>query len=164
MGIRNTLARLLGVSRASKSPEPRPSHEALLAGALAEEIVNDYGKALEIGAKFPLGAPESLLSRSRETVAAAIVAYTKCLHSAEKLESQAYDQLCIAYSELAHFIPDHDAQEGMIAWAALSSHDPSDVTVDTSRAMERHRGILDEKSRRLREFSSIMEGAGVSLC
>jgi len=163
MSIRSVLERLFGPPRPSRPLEPGFPDRQVSSGILAEKIVNDYGRALAEGAKFPLGAPESLLPRSRESIAAAIFQYARSLYRANKLTAQIYDQLHIGYVELAHFVPDHDARAGASAWAAVQSGDVDAYTDETSEAMARHQAILAEKAERGAEFDKIAAQEGISM-
>jgi hypothetical protein len=163
MALRRLFERLFGPIRVSRSYDARFSGAPVSSGVRAENIVNEYGRALARIEEFPLGAPASLLPRRKEEVAAAIVHYTKSLFRADMLTAKTYDTLHTGYRELAHFIPDREAHAGATAWAALQSGDSSGYSDETARAMERHQKILDEKTRRGAQFETIMAREGISM-
>lgn len=162
MTLRKLLERLVGPIRVSRSYEARFSGTPVVSGVRAEKIVNEYGRALSGAVDFPLGAPESLLPRSKEEIAAAIIHYTKSLHRTDILTAESYDRLHVGYRELAHFIPDSEAHAGATAWSSLQSGDSPGHSDNTARAMERHQRILDDKIKRDAEFKRISAREGIS--
>ena len=79
-------------------------------GESAGKIIGVYGSVLELVSHETLGAPESLLPRSKEEIKQAIKAYLLYSHVSKTLDEKYFSTLETGYAMLSHFMNDADAR------------------------------------------------------